>query len=50
MKMTSHWEEFYATHPSPAEFDENKKRISDFCQNVGAERKIVLVTVIELCD
>ncbi|XP_021940317.1 phosphopantothenate--cysteine ligase isoform X2 [Zootermopsis nevadensis] len=42
--MTSQWEEFYVTHSTPADYEENKKKINDFCRNVSAERKIVLVT------
>jgi hypothetical protein len=46
--MTSHWEEFYVMHSTPADFEENKKQINDFCQHISSEQKIVLVTVREL--
>lgn len=45
--MSKCWEEFYATHSTPANFEENKKQIHEFCQNVYPDHKIVLITVIE---
>ncbi|KAJ9593466.1 hypothetical protein L9F63_014995 [Diploptera punctata] len=42
--MSSRWEEFYATHSTPDNFEENKRQIDDFCQHVNSEQKIVLIT------
>lgn len=42
--MTSQWEEFYVTHSTPADFEEKTTQLREFCQHIGPERKIVLVT------
>jgi hypothetical protein len=47
-KMTSQWEEFYVTHSTPADFEEKTTQLREFCQHITPERKIVLVTVMNL--
>lgn len=44
--MASHWEEFYATHLPPIDFEDNRKLLQEFCErhNRNNER-IVLITV-----
>ncbi|KAF7270333.1 hypothetical protein GWI33_016695 [Rhynchophorus ferrugineus] len=43
--MASHWEEFYATHLPPIDFEDNRKLLQEFCErhNRNNER-IVLIT------
>lgn len=45
--MTSpHWEEFYANHLPPADFEDNRSLLREFCDRHYEEQTpIVLVTV-----
>ncbi|XP_060523718.1 phosphopantothenate--cysteine ligase [Cylas formicarius] len=43
--MASHWEEFYATHLPPTDFEDNRKLLQEFCERHNKRNeKIVLVT------
>lgn len=44
--MASHWEEFYATHLPPPDFEDNRKLLKEFCERHNKTcQRIVLVTV-----
>lgn len=45
--MTSpHWEEFYANHLPPADFEDNRSLLREFCdRHYEDQTPIVLVTV-----
>lgn len=43
---SSHWEEFYATHLPPADFEDNRTLLKEFCDRHNEDQtSIVLVTV-----
>lgn len=43
---SSHWEDFYATHLPPSDFEDNRSLLREFCERHNAEQTpIVLVTV-----
>lgn len=43
--MASHWEEFYATHLPPTDFEDNRSLLKEFCERHKKNgRRIVLVT------
>lgn len=42
--MSSLWEEFYATHLPPADFEDNRQLLKEFCERNKVQNKIVLVT------
>lgn len=43
---SSHWEEFYADHLPPADFEDNRTLLKLFCERHNEDRtSIVLVTV-----
>lgn len=43
---SSHWEEFYATHLPPADFEDNRTLLKEFCDRHNEDKTpIVLVTV-----
>lgn len=47
--MATHWEEFYATHLPPSDFEDNRSLLKEFCDRHNESRhNIVLVTVIVL--
>lgn len=42
----SHWEEFYATHLPPSDFEDNRSLLKEFCdRHRKIQNNIVLVTV-----
>lgn len=44
--MASHWEEFYATHLPPSDFEDNRALLKEFCdRHKKLGNRIVLVTV-----
>lgn len=44
--MSSHWEEFYANHLPPADFEDNRSLLKEFCERHNEDgNHIVLVTV-----
>lgn len=44
--MASHWEEFYATHLPPSDFEDNRTLLKEFCERHNkCGQRIVLVTV-----
>lgn len=43
---SSHWEEFYANHLPPADFEDNRSLLKEFCDRHNEDQNsIVLVTV-----
>lgn len=43
---SSHWEEFYANHLPPADFEDNRSLLKEFCARHNEDQNsIVLVTV-----
>lgn len=43
---SSHWEEFYANHLPPADFEDNRSLLKEFCDRHNEDQSpIVLVTV-----
>lgn len=43
---SSHWEEFYANHLPPADFEDNRSLLKEFCDRHNEDKvPIVLVTV-----
>lgn len=48
---SSHWEEFYANHLPPADFEDNRSLLKEFCERHNEDQNsIVLVTVcMKLC-
>lgn len=45
-KMASHWEEFYATHLPPTDFEDNRTLLKEFCDRHNkTNQQIVLITV-----
>ncbi|XP_018578244.1 phosphopantothenate--cysteine ligase [Anoplophora glabripennis] len=43
--MASHWEEFYATHLPPSDFEDNRTLLKEFCERHNkCGQRIVLVT------
>lgn len=43
---SSHWEEFYANHLPPADFEDNRSLLKEFCERHNEDQtSIVLVTV-----
>lgn len=43
--MASHWEEFYATHLPPTDFEDNRTLLKEFCErHTKTGQRIVLVT------
>lgn len=46
--MSSHWEEFYATHLPPSDFEDNRTLLKEFVERHNKQcQRIVLVTVGE---
>lgn len=46
---SSHWEEFYANHLPPADFEDNRSLLKEFCERNNEDKNnIVLVTVRSL--
>lgn len=44
--MATHWEEFYATHLPPSDFEDNRSLLKEFCDRHNElGNNIVLVTV-----
>lgn len=39
-----HWEQFYASYPTPEDFESSKEKLKFFCKK-HANSKIVLITV-----
>ncbi|KAJ6650058.1 Phosphopantothenate--cysteine ligase [Pseudolycoriella hygida] len=43
--MSSHWEEFFATHLPPSDFEDNRKLLKEFCERQNKlQNNIVLIT------
>lgn len=43
---SSHWEDFYANHLPPADFEDNRSLLKEFCDRHNEDQNsIVLVTV-----
>lgn len=43
---SSHWEEFYANHLPPSDFEDNRTLLKEFCDRHNEDQaSIVLVTV-----
>ncbi|XP_037027009.1 phosphopantothenate--cysteine ligase [Bradysia coprophila] len=43
--MSSHWEEFFATHLPPSDFEDNRKLLKEFCERHNKmKNNIVLIT------
>lgn len=46
---SSHWEEFYANHLPPADFEDNRTLLKEFCDRHNEDQtSIVLVTVCKI--
>lgn len=44
--MSSHWEEFYATHLPPTDFEDNRSLLKEFVdRHYKSGQRIVLITV-----
>lgn len=44
--MASHWEDFYASHLPPSDFEDNRSLLKEFCdRHLSLKNNIVLVTV-----
>lgn len=42
----THWEDFYNTHLPPADFEDNRSLLKEFCERHNKlQNRIVLVTV-----